>query len=263
PDMASWRSLTGLDMNSVSSDPGFVSNTDLHCTSLAFDNLGTPVPAVVLDIDGDPRSPATPDIGADEFSNDPAEKTLTLEVFLEGLYNGANSMRQAFDENGPHFGPGVADQIVIELHDASGYGNIAYTSPPVNLGTNGQAVITVPGTFSGSYYITIRHRNSIATTTAAPVSFSNSSVALNLDHPSKAFGGNLLMMIDGKYVIYGGDVNQDGSVDTADMTPVDNDASAFATGYLATDVNGDGTIDTGDMTIIDNNAAAFVSSVTP
>jgi hypothetical protein len=263
PDMASWRSLTGLDMNSVSSDPGFVSNTDLHCTSLAFDNLGTPVPAVVLDIDGDPRSPATPDIGADEFSNDPAEKTLTLEVFLEGLYNGSNTMRQAFDENGPHFGAGIADQIVIELHNASGYGNIAYTSPPVNLGTNGQAVITVPGTFSGSYYITIRHRNSLVTTTAAPVSFSASNVELNLDHPTKAFGDNLLMMIDGKYVIYGGDVNQDGSVDTADMTPVDNDASAFATGYLTTDVNGDGTIDTGDMTIIDNNAAAFVSSITP
>uniref|UniRef100_UPI00345E65C1 dockerin type I domain-containing protein n=1 Tax=Lentimicrobium sp. TaxID=2034841 RepID=UPI00345E65C1 len=130
-------------------------------------------------------------------------------------------------------------------------------------GTNGQAVITVPGAFSGSYYITIRHRNSLATTTAAPVSFSASNVALNLDHPSKAFGGNLLMMIDGKYVIYGGDVNQDGSVDTADMTPVDNDASAFVTGYLATDVNGDGTVDTGDMTIIDNNAAAFVSSITP
>ncbi|HCT71147.1 MAG TPA: hypothetical protein DF409_09075 [Bacteroidales bacterium] len=172
-------------------------------------------------------------------------------------------MRQASDENGPHFSTGIADQVLIELHDASGYGNIVYTSPPVNLGINGQAVITVPGSFSGSYYITIRHRNSLPTTTAAPVSFSNSSVAFNLDHPSKAFGGNLLMMIDGRYVIYGGDVNQDGAVDTADMTPVDNDASGFATGYLATDVNGDGTVDTGDMTIIDNNAAAFVSSITP
>jgi len=263
PDLASWRTLTGLDMNSVSLDPGFASNTDLHCTNPAFDNLGTPVPEVSTDIDGDPRSLTTPDIGADEFNNEPAETTLTLEVFLEGLYNGSNTMRQASDENGPHFSTGIADQIVIELHDASGYGNIIYSSPPVNLGTNGQAVITVPGSFSGSYYITIRHRNSLATTTAAPVSFSNSSVALSLDHPSKAFGGNLLMMIDGRYVIYGGDVNQDGSVDTADMTPVDNDASAFVTGYLATDVNGDGTMDTGDMTIIDNNAAAFVSSITP
>ncbi|HRW70591.1 dockerin type I domain-containing protein, partial [Lentimicrobium sp.] len=217
----------------------------------------------LTDIDGETRSTTSPDIGADEYTPEPSDKTLTVEVFLEGLYNGSNTMRQAFDENGPHFGPGIADQIVIELHNASGYGNIAYTSPPVNLGTNGQAVITVPGAFSGSYYITIRHRNSLATTTAAPVSFSNSNVELNLDHPTKAFGGNLLMMIDGKYVIYGGDVNQDGSVDTADMTPVDNDASAFATGYLATDVNGDGTIDTGDMTIIDNNAAAFVSSITP
>ena len=73
----------------------------------------------------------------------------------------------------------------------------------------------------------------------------------------------MLLMTDGHCAIFGGDVNQDGSVDTADMTPVDNDASAFATGYLITDVNGDGMIDTGDMTIIDNNAAAFVSSIMP
>ena len=258
-----WSTATGFDVNSHSVDPGFVSDTDLHASSQVLNDAGIPCPEVLTDIDGETRSTISPDIGADEYTPEPSDKTLAVEVFLEGLYNGANSMRQAFDENGPHFGPGVADQIVIELHDASGYGNIAYTSPPVNLGTNGQAVITVPGALSGSYYITIRHRNSLATTTAAPVSFSNSNVELNLDHPTKAFGGNLLMMIDGKYVIYGGDVNQDGSVDTADMTPVDNDASAFVTGYLATDVNGDGTIDTGDMTIIDNNAAAFVSSVTP
>jgi len=47
------------------------------------------------------------------------------------------------------------------------------------------------------------------------------------------------------------------------MTPVDNDAASFETGYLVTDVNGDGTVDTGDMTIVDNNAAAFTRAITP
>jgi hypothetical protein len=47
------------------------------------------------------------------------------------------------------------------------------------------------------------------------------------------------------------------------MTPVDNDASSFATGYLSTDVNGDGVIDTGDMTIVDNNTSGFISASYP
>jgi hypothetical protein len=47
------------------------------------------------------------------------------------------------------------------------------------------------------------------------------------------------------------------------MTPVDNDATNFAMGYLATDINGDGFVDSADMTIIDNNAANFVSAMFP
>jgi hypothetical protein len=85
----------------------------------------------------------------------------------------------------------------------------------------------------------------------------------SFDNPSKAYGGNLLQMITGQFVIYSGDVNQDGVVDTADMTPIDNDSANYAAGYLDTDVNGDGVIDTADMTIVDNNAAAYVGSITP
>ena len=59
------------------------------------------------------------------------------------------------------------------------------------------------------------------------------------------------------------DVDQDGSVDTADITPLDNDAANYEAGYLTTDVNGDGAIDTADMTIVDNNSSGFVSAETP
>jgi uncharacterized protein (DUF2141 family) len=65
------------------------------------------------------------------------------------------------------------------------------------------------------------------------------------------------------FAIFSGDVNQDGSVDTADMTPVDNDAGNYALGYLPTDANGDGTVDTSDMTIVDNNAAGYVVAQHP
>ncbi|PKO96157.1 MAG: hypothetical protein CVU14_11195, partial [Bacteroidetes bacterium HGW-Bacteroidetes-9] len=83
------------------------------------------------------------------------------------------------------------------------------------------------------------------------------------DGPTQAYGNNMLLMNDGHCVIFCGDVNQDTFVDTGDMSPVDNDASNFSSGYLPTDVNGDGIVDTGDMTVIDNNAAGFTGTITP
>ncbi len=171
-------------------------------------------------------------------------------------------MNQAFNESGPQFSSGIADEIRVEFRNRFDYADAEYVAEHVPLSTNGTAVIHFPALLSQPYYITIRHRNGLETTTSSPVSFDNETISYSFDTPAKAYGNNLLLMSDGYYTIYGGDVNQDGSVDTGDMTLVDNDA-AFVSGYLATDVNGDGTIDTGDMTIIDNNAAAFVGSITP
>jgi len=56
-----------LPPNSVSLKPNFVSDTDLHLTNTNLSNRGIPV-AVGDDIDGDPRDPLTPDIGADEYT---------------------------------------------------------------------------------------------------------------------------------------------------------------------------------------------------
>lgn len=189
--------------------------------------------------------------------------TLNLTLFLEGLYSSMNTMRQAYDESGAYFPPPTADKITIELHNAANYANIVYSAPGVNLSTSGVASVIIPSAYNSSYYITIRHRNSIATTTASPVSLAAGTINYSFDAPSKAYGGNLLQMITGQYVIYSGDVNQDGTIDTGDMTPVDNAASNFQTGYVTTDVNGDGVVDTGDMTIVDNNASGFVGAITP
>jgi hypothetical protein len=96
-----------------------------------------------------------------------------------------------------------------------------------------------------------------------PVSFAGSTISYAFDLPAKAYGNNLLLMLDGRWVIFGGDANQDGLLDSGDMTGVDNDAAMFGAGYISNDVNGDGLVDSGDMTIIDNNVAGFVSSVKP
>jgi hypothetical protein len=189
-------------------------------------------------------------------------KTVNLSVELEGLYNGAGTMRAAADQNGPHWGASVADHLTVEFHDG-GTGALVYTANDVALSTTGSATFTVPGADNGNYWITVKHRNSIATASAAPVSFTGSVINYAFDAPAKAYGSNLLETADHYYVIYGGDVTQDGSVDSADYTGVDNDVMNFAAGYLSTDVNGDGSIDTGDYTIIDNNNLAFVGAAIP
>lgn len=210
-------------------------------------------------------------------SNDPDEPltaipcTLTivnnhlvnLTILLESLYNSNGIMRKAQGETGDQFPGNTSDQIVVELHNALNYSTIEYSAENVNVAIGGTANLTVPGEHRGNYYITVKHRNSIETTTAGPVSFAGSSISYDFTtSASQAYGSNQ-QNFGGVYAFYGGDVNRDGAVDTGDMTPVDNDASNFATGYLDTDVNGDGTVDTGDITILDNNSFGFVGSITP
>ncbi len=66
-DLAAWQSTSGQDTNSLSFDPQFVSDTDLHATAPALADAGLALAAVTVDIDGEARD-ATPSIGADEYS---------------------------------------------------------------------------------------------------------------------------------------------------------------------------------------------------
>ncbi|MBK9358781.1 MAG: PKD domain-containing protein [Bacteroidales bacterium] len=192
-------------------------------------------------------------------------KTLNLKLYLEGLYNGNSVMRKAQSETGDQFPGHTADQVTIELHNSIDYSVIEHTFSDVEIATSGDiSVSPVPENLNGDYYVTVKHRNSIETTSASPVSFSESDVTVDFsESASSAFGNNLLIMIDGQVVIYSGDINQDGTVDTGDVTPLDNDQFNFVSGYVVTDLNGDGTVDTGDVTILDNNSFGFVGSITP
>jgi hypothetical protein len=206
---------------------------------------------------------ATPVLQTLTVSN-PAAKTLSLtSVMLQGLYNGSNSMRQANDENGPHWPAGIADHITVELHNSASYSLIVYSVSDVLLSTGGTATVTIPSAYSGSYYITIKHRNSIETTTTSAVSFAGTVISQSFGSPSNVFGGNLGISFDGRYLIYGGDVDQDGFVGASDMATVDNQSASFGMGYIVEDVDGDGFVGASDMAIIDNNSSNFIFTVTP
>jgi hypothetical protein len=172
-------------------------------------------------------------------------------------------MRQAQDINGPRFGSGIADQITIELHQPGNYSNIVYTASNVNLFTNGNVSLQLPFNLNASYYITIKHRNSIRTTTFGPVSFSSSTINYSFStSANQAYGSNQKSMF-GSFVIYGGDLTQDGITDGSDMAAVENASTALLLGYFPEDLNGDGVVDGSDMSLLDNNSTNLIHAVTP
>ncbi|MDT8375073.1 MAG: PKD domain-containing protein, partial [Bacteroidales bacterium] len=191
-------------------------------------------------------------------------RTLNLSsVLLEGLYDGGGTMRQAWGETGTQWPAGIADHITVELHDPGNYWTIIYTAADVDLTTEGTAVITIPAEHSGSYYITVKHRNSIETTTASVVSFSETSIDYSFNSLSSVYGENMGISSDGRYLIFAGDVNQDGFIDTQDYIGIDNDSYNYAYGYLVTDVDGNGMVDTNDYIPIDNNNYKYIGVILP
>jgi hypothetical protein len=197
-----------------------------------------------------------------------ASKTLSLKLYLEGLYTGGGMMIEA---NGagyvPQFGPGIADQVTVELHDATAPYAISSLYSPysnVDLNTDGTLAITsIPGIITGSYYVVIKHRNSIETWSGVPVSFDVANPGWDFSNAASQAVGDNMRLIGSVYAIWGGDVNQDGVVDTGDMNNVENESSVFTEGYVPEDANGDGIVDTSDMNIVENNSTAFIQVIIP
>ena len=116
-----------------------------------------------------------------------------------------------------------------------------------------------------SYYVIAIHRSSIETWSSIPVLIPSAGSKITYDFTTgidKAFGNNMAI-VQGEASFFAGDVNLDYSVDGSDLSRVDNDASAFQSGYIPTDVNNDDIVDGTDAQIVDNNATNFVSMLRP
>ncbi|MEO8209097.1 MAG: LamG-like jellyroll fold domain-containing protein [bacterium] len=201
-----------------------------------------------------------------QFNNQLIRKSvLSLTSLIEGLYNPAtnlmipDTMRVYIRNNNSPYA--ILDSSKALLND-SGKANFVFNNV-----TDGLPV-----------YIQLKHRNSLETWSRKPSSgtfallfsilFTPFTSHLKYDFtPSagSAFGNNMKLVDTGpnEFAIYSGDVNQDGSIDLADGSTIDNDAYNFISGYAVTDLNGDGIVDLADYTIADNNAYNFVSKVTP
>ncbi|MBK7029752.1 MAG: hypothetical protein IPH45_11275 [Bacteroidales bacterium] len=189
-------------------------------------------------------------------------KQLNLSVLLEGLYNGT-SLNKAQSTSGDQFAGTVADRIIVELHESVSPYSIVGVPYEVDIHTDGAAQVAIPLSLGSSYYLVIKHRNSLETWSANPVSFSGATISYDFSSSaSQALGGNM-KSVAGKFVLYSGDIDQDGQIDSDDMILMNTDAESFISGYVVSDLNGDGLIDADDMILLDNNAANTISVVRP
>ncbi len=99
-------------------------------------------------------------------------KILNLKAFIEGFYIGGGQMQAVLYNINLNVNPVACDSITVELHNpASPY--TIFTFANALLRTDGNADVRFPvAVSSNSYYIVIRHRNSIET-------WSKNSVKIN------------------------------------------------------------------------------------
>jgi len=79
-NLSAWQAATGQDAHSLSADPFFISDSDLHAQAPALDGAGVAGTGITTDFDGEMRNPVNPDIGGDEFELLTANAALTALV---------------------------------------------------------------------------------------------------------------------------------------------------------------------------------------
>lgn len=118
----------------------------------------------------------------------------------------------------------------------------------------------------GTYYIVVKHFNSIETWSKAGGEqfwiynqhFYDFTLA-----SSQAYGNNMRLRA-GKYCFHSGDVNQSGFIEGTDFMRVANAAYDFEVGIrVPEDLDASGLVDATDFSIVDNNSLLFIGTVSP
>ncbi|MBK8553993.1 MAG: FG-GAP repeat protein [Ignavibacteria bacterium] len=182
--------------------------------------------------------------------------TINIKVIPQGFYNSSTEQLNMQDTVRAFLCSNVSSFIKIDsaitvIDPLSFTGSFKFFNAP-----------------AGTYYIVIKHRNTIETWSKTGGELFAAGTTMNYDFTtssSQAFGNNVVPADESplRYAIFSGDVNQNGAVDLNDVLSVYNAATGFSTGYVVNDVNGDNTVDLNDVLITYNNSAGFVSAVKP
>jgi endonuclease/exonuclease/phosphatase family metal-dependent hydrolase len=172
----------------------------------------------------------------------------SFTTLIEGFFNGATM---------------IPDTVTIELRN-SGSPYSLVDEAKIVLDNTGQATPKFYNADNGiPYYLVVKHRNAVETWSALPQTFTANTLAYDFTTGSDKAYGNNLKLVGSKWCIYGGDVNQDGFVETADLNMVFNDNVSGASGYIPSDLNGDLFTEIEDLNIVFRNNVLGVERITP
>ena len=181
------------------------------------------------------------------FDN-PFIEITSFSALIEGFYNGSTMK---------------PDTVTVELHNSSA---------PYSLVDQAKILLNSSGLGSGKfynaengvpYYLVLKHRNAVETWSAFPQTFTSNSLVYDFTTSSNQAFGNNLKLIGTKWCVFGGDVNQDGFVETIDVNSVFTDNINGAAGYISTDLNGDLITEIEDLNIVFTNSVLGVERKPP
>ncbi len=159
----------------------------------------------------------------------------SFTALIEGYFNG-NTM--------------TTDTVTLELRNQFfPYNKIDQTKILLDQNGNGNGKFYNAAN-NTPFYIVVKHRNALETWSSFPQSFSANSLAYDFTSSASQAYGNNLKLINGKWCIFGGDVNQDGFIESDDVNLVYTANVFGVTGNSLTDLNGDSFTEIDDLNIV-------------
>lgn len=189
---------------------------------------------------------------------------VNLTAFLEGYYDSGTSLLKPVLMNAGVSGATATqcDTVTVELRNPTAPFAVAHTIKAV-LNTDGTLVATYSAAPTGSFYIALKHRSSLRTWSASPVSITSSTTYNFSNAATQVLGGNVIEVAPGKFAMYGGELDLDANISLSDFVLWDDDNNNFISGYVITDLDGDGNVGLSDFVIWDANNNNFISEVAP
>ena len=184
--------------SSATIEPEFVSASNGHLNPASLknyylQNMGTPVPGVVIDIDNQTRSASAPDAGADEFtSTATCTNAVAGSIDWPASYTVCSSLPFAIKSNSVSGGIDIVNQWLISSSSAGTYTNAltgaGYTTPNYSLS----------GLPDGVYYLKLSTScpaYSLSTTSNIATVTVVSPPTLSLSIPQNTFCSNTVVTI--------------------------------------------------------------------
>lgn len=262
-NISNSSSLTTVDLRNGNNTNivGFFSNTNANLTCIQVDDAGYS------------NTNWTSKDGHTSFGEDGCGVLLSVKMFLHGPYESGSSMMRAslgathlptstphadgatanstvFDVTG---NDAIVDWVLVELRDKNDITTVLHRASGLLqrdgdiVATDGVSPLTIDAA-SDAYYISVDHRSHIPIATDATYNLSGTATTIDLTVSANVRGGAGFMhdLGNGKHATFGGDLNGDGQINTADL--ILGFASIGLPGYLVRDLDLNGQTQTSDMT---------------